>query len=56
MDPKEQQANWNELGKKDPFWAILSYSKKRNRKWNVDEFFKTGQVDIIRVMGQARYK
>ena len=54
MDPKEQQANWNELGKRDPFWVILSDPKKRNHKWNVDEFFKTGQVDIIRVMEQAQ--
>ena len=54
MDLKEQQANWNEFGKRDPFWAILSDKKKRNRKWNVDEFFKTGQVDIKQVMEQAQ--
>jgi SAM-dependent methyltransferase len=40
------QSNWDELGKGDPMWAILSQPDKRNRRWNAKEFFATGQREI----------
>ncbi len=37
---------WNYLSTVDPFWAILSYPDKRGNKWNIEEFFKSGEIEI----------
>lgn len=50
MDIKELQRNWDELGKTDPLWAILTFPHKKGNKWQVDEFFKTGVEEIKTVM------
>lgn len=46
MDIKELQTNWNEFGKTDPLYAILTYEGKENNKWDLDEFFGTGMQEI----------
>jgi len=33
---------WERLGRNDPFWAVLSDSKKRGNRWDPEEFFATG--------------
>jgi len=50
MDIRALQKNWNELGRTDPLWAILSYPDKKGGKWNIEEFFKTGVNEISTVM------
>jgi len=42
---------WEDAAQKDPLWAILSDPAKRNRTWDLDEFFKTGRREIARVFG-----
>ena len=37
---------WGALGDDDPLWAVLSHNNKRGGRWQVDEFFATGQVEI----------
>lgn len=37
---------WGALGHDDPLWAVLSHNNKRGGRWQVDEFFATGQVEI----------
>jgi SAM-dependent methyltransferase len=44
------QKHWNELGNKDPMWAILADPDKKGGKWNNEEFFQTGREDIRRVL------
>jgi SAM-dependent methyltransferase len=51
MDLEELQWNWNEFGKTDPLYAILTVPSKRNNRWHVDEFFKTGETEIQSVIG-----
>lgn len=46
MKFEQLQVNWDKFGKVDPLWAILTNSEKRNNKWNVDEFFRTGEAEI----------
>ena len=46
---KELQT-WESLGEKDPLWAILSHDEKRGGKWNLEEFFKTGQAQVEEVV------
>jgi ubiquinone/menaquinone biosynthesis C-methylase UbiE len=43
---KNLQMNWDQLGREDPFWAILSDFEKRGNKWDIDEFFLTGEFEI----------
>jgi SAM-dependent methyltransferase len=40
------QAVWDALAADDPLWAILSSPEKKGRKWNLDEFFKTGEDEV----------
>lgn len=40
---------WENNAEADAFWVILTDSKYYGRKWNVDEFFATGDEEIGRV-------
>ena len=55
MDIKELQKNWDEFGRNDPLWAILTLPNKRWNKWQVDEFFETGVKEIDAVMKYVEY-
>ncbi len=46
MRIKHLQENWNKLGQADPLWAVLTFDGMKNRQWNVDEFFATGEREI----------
>jgi len=48
MDIKDLKKNWNELGKKDVFFAIIS-----NERLHSDEFFAIGKEEIEGVMRHA---
>ena len=50
MKLKKLQEDWNLLGERDPFWAILTDPQKRNGKWELIEFFQTGEEYINKVM------
>lgn len=50
MELNELQSNWDEFGKRDPLWAILSYPEKRNGKWDVRKFFESGEREIAGVL------
>lgn len=38
--------NWNKLADEDALWAILSDPTKKHNKWQLEEFFKTGEKEI----------
>jgi ubiquinone/menaquinone biosynthesis C-methylase UbiE len=42
--------HWEELGELDPFWAILSRRDRKYGKWDIEEFFLTGEEEIRSVM------
>ncbi|MDB6031237.1 MAG: hypothetical protein JWM16_1575, partial [Verrucomicrobiales bacterium] len=46
----EVEKNWNEFGKRDPLWAILTDEKRKNGKWDVNEFFSLGEREISSVI------
>jgi SAM-dependent methyltransferase len=46
--------NWEELGQKDPMWAILSDPTKKNGKWNSADFFNTGKTDIENLLVEVK--
>ena len=50
MDLKDVQKHWNAFGKIDPLWAILTFPDRKGNKWQRDEFFKTGLIEVNLVM------
>jgi SAM-dependent methyltransferase len=43
---------WEEAARKDPLWAILSDPVRRNRGWNIQDFFDTGRREISLLLHQ----
>ena len=37
---------WQKFGLIDPLWSILALDNKYGRKWEVEEFFRTGEKEI----------
>jgi ubiquinone/menaquinone biosynthesis C-methylase UbiE len=54
MNIKELQRNWNTFGKQDPLWAIITRADKKGNKWDIDEFFKTGDRKIDQLFDMLR--
>jgi SAM-dependent methyltransferase len=52
MDIQDLQRNWDEFGKTDPLWAIMTEPDKRDGKWDRAAFFKTGADQIASAMRQ----
>jgi ubiquinone/menaquinone biosynthesis C-methylase UbiE len=38
----EYRAAWEDWGRVDPFWAVLTAADARHGRWDVDRFFETG--------------
>jgi SAM-dependent methyltransferase len=47
---RKLQENWDGFARTDPLWAICVDPRKRNHKWNKQEFFDTGRKEIERVL------
>jgi SAM-dependent methyltransferase len=41
---------WEHLAQTDPLWAICTASNKRGGKWDVAEFFATGEAEISKML------
>jgi SAM-dependent methyltransferase len=50
----QQQRDWDEIGRLDALWAILSDPAKRHGRWDVDEFLATGRSEIDTLLVTAR--
>ena len=50
MELKELQRNWDMLGKEDPLWAIITRDDKKGNKWDLGEFFASGEREIAELM------
>ncbi len=42
MDLDDLQTHWNEWGRRDPYWEIISRPDRRGNRWDLDEFLRTG--------------
>jgi SAM-dependent methyltransferase len=54
MDLNQLQKNWDEFGKTDPLWAILTFPDRKGGKWDPEEFFASGRREIAAVMDRAQ--
>jgi len=53
MELEALERRWNEAGKEDPFWAVLSEPDKKGNRWQADEFFQTGVDEINQMMADV---
>jgi SAM-dependent methyltransferase len=44
------RTTWNRLGELDPLWAVLSDDAKKGGRWDLDEFFESGRMEVDDVM------
>lgn len=44
---------WDEIGRLDALWAVLSEPSKRYGGWNIDEFLATGTQEVSAVLDAA---
>ncbi len=51
MDLDELARSWDALGESDPLWAILALPGTRAGRWDIHEFFRTGETEIDEVLG-----
>lgn len=50
MHIDDLRQNWDAFGTTDPLWAILTHPKMRGGKWDLDEFFASGERRIATMM------
>jgi SAM-dependent methyltransferase len=48
------RAAWEDWGRIDPFWAVLTETDARHGRWDVDRFFATGVEEVAAMLAQAR--
>lgn len=53
MKLRSQFKQWNQLGRTDALWAILTHPDKKNGGWDESEFFATGRGEIAELMARA---
>lgn len=46
MNLRRLRRNWDDFGKVDPLWAILTVPDKKGNKWDIKEFFDSGKKEI----------
>jgi SAM-dependent methyltransferase len=46
--------HWDALAKDDPFWAVLTESRKQGNRWAIDEFYSTGVAEVERDLAAVR--
>jgi SAM-dependent methyltransferase len=46
MTLEEWQSNWDQLGKDDPLWVVLTDPSKKGGRWDPKDFFATGEQEI----------
>ncbi len=53
MDLANLRDTWNELGRRDPMWAVLSGPLEARRDWDPEAFFRTGVEEVAAVLARS---
>jgi SAM-dependent methyltransferase len=48
------RAAWEDWGRIDPFWAILTEADARHGRWDVDRFFATGVEQVAAMLAHTK--
>jgi ubiquinone/menaquinone biosynthesis C-methylase UbiE len=54
VDLERLKQSWDELGRSDPLWAVLTWPGKRGGRWEADEFFALGVSEVAELMEYVR--
>jgi SAM-dependent methyltransferase len=54
VDLDDLQRHWNEWGRRDPYWAIISRPDRRGNRWDLEEFLRTGVDEIDELLEWLR--
>jgi SAM-dependent methyltransferase len=54
VDLDDLQRHWNEWGRRDPYWAIISRPDRRGNRWDLEEFLQTGIDEIDELLEWLR--
>jgi SAM-dependent methyltransferase len=54
MTVRELKSTWENLGRTDPLWAVLSDPDRRHGGWDLDEFMTTGHESVRYLFDVAR--
>ena len=54
MARDRHRAAWEDWGRIDPFWAILTEADARHGRWDVDRFFATGVEEVTAMLAHAQ--
>jgi SAM-dependent methyltransferase len=46
VNPPSKQSSWEDWGRVDPLWAIVTEDGKEHGKWDLDDFFASGRATI----------
>jgi ubiquinone/menaquinone biosynthesis C-methylase UbiE len=49
----QSRKHWDDMGRLDPCYAILTMAEKRFGRWELGEFFATGELEISQLMESA---
>ena len=50
MALKHVQKTYEDLGREDPLWAVLSFREARGNRWDPEAFFARGRAEIAEAM------
>jgi ubiquinone/menaquinone biosynthesis C-methylase UbiE len=50
---RQHRQAWEDLGRVDPMWGVITWADKRHGRWDPAEFFATGEQDIAWLMSCA---
>ena len=53
MSLRRHQRAWEDLGRVDPFWAVLTSRENRHGRWDPAEFFASGDRQVAGIMDVA---
>ena len=54
MDLEDVRTTWENIGRDDPFWGVLSWQGTEDGRWDLDEFYGLGEKDIAAFFEEAR--
>ena len=52
-ETRSERGEWEELGRIDPLWAILSDPEKHDGQWDLDDFMASGRREATALMERA---
>jgi len=54
MDLEDLRTTWEKLGRRDPFWAVLTLRRCKHNRWEPEAFFETGRREVEEALAYVR--